>query len=118
MCNLEVSIVTVQTLHLGAGGGGPLVQLRAVLRLDALHAPRPLLEVQPGTGEAAKLPAVLHTVETAAAVLLVVSEGHNPEIRFEISLHTYNSKTHFGVIEERIPQSCSESLLVLEICFN
>ena len=82
MCNLEVSIVTVQTLHLGAGGGGPLVQLRAVLRLDAVHAPRPLLEVQPGTGEPAKLPAVLHTVETAAAVLLVVSEGHNPEIRY------------------------------------
>ena len=105
-------------MHLGAGGGGPLVQLRAVLRLDAVHAPRPLLEVQSGTGEAAKLPAVLHTVETAGAVLLVVSEGHNPEIRFEISLHTYISKTHFGVIEERIPQSCSVSLLVLEICFN
>ena len=85
MSNLEVSIVTVQTLHLGAGGGGALVQLGAVLRLDALHAPRPLLEVQPGTGEPAKLPAVLHTVETAGAVLLVVSEGHNPEIRFKNS---------------------------------
>ena len=77
--NLEVGIVTVQTLHLGAGGGGPLVQLRAVLRLDAVHAPRPMLEVQPGTGEAAKLPAVLQTVEAAAAVLLVVSEGNNPK---------------------------------------
>ena len=118
MSNLEVSIVTVQTLHLGAGGGGPLVQLRAVLRLDAVHAPRPLLEVQPGTGEAAKLPAVLHTVETAAAVLLVVSEGHNPYLRFHCIHGMKYSKSYFGVIEERIPQSCSESLLVSEICFN
>ena len=79
MSNLEVSIVTVQTLHLGAGGRGAIVQLRAVLCLDAVHAPLSMLEVQPGTGEAAKIPAVLQTVETAAAVLLVVSEGNNPK---------------------------------------
>ena len=86
----------------------------AILRMKTVHTVHPLLEVDPGPGGGVQQLNVLNSVETALIVLLLVGEGHNPEHFFWLFIRftKYLFINHPDVIEDSIPQSLRESVLV------
>ena len=111
---LQVILITVPAAQGVTCSWRLWVKDRAILRMKTVHTIHPLLEVDAGPGSGVQHLNVLNSVETALIVLLLVGEGHNPEHFFWLFIRftKYLFINHPDVIEDSIPQSLRESVLV------
>ena len=112
---LQVILITVPAAQGVTCGWRLWVKDWAILRMKTVHTIHPLLEVDTGPRGGVQQLNVLNSVETALIVMLHVGEGHNPEQYFGsvcICFTKYLFINHPDVIEDSIPQSLRESVLV------